>query len=230
MKPDEQYYQDLVDRVHCELDALVASGKTMFATSSFQSQSLPLLKILGERRERIKVALTNTGFLFPETVAFAHSICQEYGLELVEVRSEIPKSQQKSDDGRFLYVSDPDYCCVMNKTSPLEPVLKQFDIWINGVRRDQSSSRASLKKYEIAKHDTLRYHPMLNWTGKDIYYFRKIFKLGDHPLEAKGYQSVGCQPCTFKSIMGANERNSRWMGMNKTECGLNTDLIVSSNG
>lgn len=229
MIPDKIYFSALVDKIHGELDALEAAGKTLFATSSFQGQSLPLLKILSERQGPVSVTITNTGFLFPETMGFAKSVCKEYGLNLVEVQSDIPKSQQRSADGSFLYVSDPDYCCQLNKTVPLESMLQKFDIWINGIRKDQSFARSQLNKYESSKYGCVRYHPLLDWTAKDIHYFRKTFGLPEHPLESHGYQSVGCQPCTFKAIAGANERNSRWMGMNKTECGLNTDLIVKEN-
>jgi len=49
--------------------------------------------------------------------------------------------------------------------------------------------------------------------------------LPKHPLEEKGYLSIGCEPCTRKVDLSMGERASRWFGLNKTECGLNTDLI-----
>ena len=61
-----------------------------------------------------------------------------------------------------------------------------------------------------------------------VYYYRKYHKLPEHPLEAQGYQSIGCEPCTTKAGED-NERNSRWFGMNKTECGLNTTLVAAGN-
>ena len=82
------------------------------------------------------------------------------------------------------------------------------------------------KEFQEASFDCLRYHPILHWTAKDIFYYRKVFDLPPHPLEEKGYQSVGCEPCTVGFHLEENERNSRWFGLNKTECGLNTDMIV----
>jgi phosphoadenosine phosphosulfate reductase len=74
--------------------------------------------------------------------------------------------------------------------------------------------------------DSLRYHPLLDWNNKDIYHYRKLYDLPAHPLEEKGYFSVGCAPCTRKPDVNADERQGCWFGMNKTECGLHTELIV----
>jgi phosphoadenosine phosphosulfate reductase len=66
---------------------------------------------------------------------------------------------------------------------------------------------------------------MLDWNNKMILDYRKEAKLPEHALEAKGYFSIGCEPCTRKFDLDMQERESRWYGMNKTECGLHTDLI-----
>jgi phosphoadenosine phosphosulfate reductase len=65
---------------------------------------------------------------------------------------------------------------------------------------------------------------MLNWTNKMIFEYIKEYNLPKHPLEAKGYLSIGCEPCT-KRYNAGDERDSRWFGMKKTECGLHTDLV-----
>lgn len=69
----------------------------------------------------------------------------------------------------------------------------------------------------------IRFHPMLDWNQKMIYQYLKENKIPKHPLEAKGYFSIGCEPCTRK--FDINARGGRWFGLNKTECGLNTDLV-----
>ena len=76
-----------------------------------------------------------------------------------------------------------------------------------------------------APHNTMRFHPMLDWTSKMIYDYQKEFDLPKHPLEAQGFLSIGCEPCTRKFDLEMQEREARWFGMNKTECGLHTALI-----
>ena len=214
----------IVERIHAYLDA----GSKVFTTSSFQSQSLPLLHIISRVDRNIPVYYTNTGFLYPETVRFADQLKQDLGLNVIALRPETPKIKQIDIAGRFLYASDPDHCCYLNKVQPLESVLMEHDIWINGVRADQSPVRAAMVEEEPATHGCTRYHPLLTWDSKTVYYYRKLHELPEHPLEVQGYLSIGCEPCTSKAGEG-NERNSRWFGMNKTECGLNTTLVAREN-
>ncbi|NNC82497.1 MAG: phosphoadenosine phosphosulfate reductase family protein, partial [Flavobacteriales bacterium] len=67
------------------------------------------------------------------------------------------------------------------------------------------------------------FHPLLYWTDKDIYQYRMAHDLPEHPLEQKGYFSIGCEPCTIR-IDTSSGRDGRWFGMNKTECGLHLEL------
>jgi len=107
----------------------------------------------------------------------------------------------------------------------MDHVLQQSDVWISGVRKDQSKTRSKFGKEEAGKHDTLRYHPMLEWDNKMIWKYIHDHNIPHHPLEAKGYFSVGCEPCTAASFSMDEDRDGRWAGMNKTECGLHTDLV-----
>ena len=199
--------------------------RKMFTTSSFQTHSIVLLHILSRIDNTIPVYFINTGFHFPETVAFRDQIAEMLKLNLKEVYSSTPRHMQKDAQGKLLFASDPDFCCYLNKVQPLEPILAEHDVWINGVRADQSSVRKSFKEEEKAPHDVIRYHPMLDWNTKMIELYIKEHKLPRHPLEEKGYFSIGCEPCTRKFDLEWSAREGRWFGLKKTECGLNTDLI-----
>ena len=76
---------------------------------------------------------------------------------------------QKDLNGKLLYTSDPDHCCSINKTQPLDAVLAAYDVWMNGVRADQSAIRSAMKVEQAAQHNTVRFHPMLNWNQKKIF-------------------------------------------------------------
>ena len=199
--------------------------KKLFTTSSFQSHSLVLLHILSRIDNTIPVVFINTGYHFPETIQFRNYITGLFGLNTIDLRSETPRIAQKGSDGRLLFASDPDHCCYLNKTQPLDKWLIEYDVWINGVRSDQSATRAAMKEEHDAPYNTFRFHPMLDWTTKMIDAYRKKHDLPDHPLESKGYLSIGCEPCTRKMDPDMMERETRWFGLNKTECGLHTDLI-----
>ena len=214
------------EEIRTYIEAYKDEGKAYFTTSSFQSHSLVLLHMLSRIDKQIPVVFINTGFHFPATITFRDRIMDAFGLtNLVDLRSEMPKSLQKGKGGRLIFASDPDYCCFINKTEPLDNLLRSYDIWINGVRADQSAERKAMQVQQKAPHNTMRFHPMLEWTSKMIFDYRKEFELPAHPLEEKGYLSIGCEPCTRRIDPEMSEREVRWYGLNKTECGLHTDLI-----
>lgn len=213
-----------VKEIHQKLSEYHAAGKTLFVTTSFQTHSIPLLHILSTANVPFDVLFINTGFHFAETVSFRDEVTKLLGLNTIDVRPLVSKNNQKDSDGQFYFVTDPDYCCYLNKTQPLEPYLKQYDVWVNGVRADQSAVRKAMKKEQAAPFNTLRFHPMLDWSIKEVYAYKKENQLPEHPLDKKGFQSIGCVPCTQKFDLN-DERAARWFGMNKTECGLHADLI-----
>lgn len=201
-------------------------GKKMFTSSSFQSHSLVLLHLISRIDNTIPVYFINTGYHSPETLIFRDRMAQEFGLNVIDLKSDVPKFMQRDSEGKLLFTSDPDHCCYLNKTMPMDSILRSHDVWINGVRADQSSVRASMKEEQPAPHGTMRYHPMLQWTSKMIWQYIKEYKLPAHPLEVKGFMSIGCEPCTRRHDPSMQEREARWFGLKKVECGLHTELVV----
>ncbi len=215
------------DEIERQIRKYQAEGLKLFTSSSFQSHSLVMLHILSRIDQSIPVYFINTGYHFPETLTFRDQIAEEFGLNVIDVSSDTPKHLQKDSAGRLLFTSDPDFCCHLNKVAPMETIIAENDVWINGVRADQSRTRAAMQVEMPAPHDTIRYHPMLDWNAKMIYQYRKEWNLPDHTLEAKGYLSIGCEPCTRRMDSEMQEREARWFGMKKVECGLHTELVGS---
>lgn len=213
-----------ISDIQQQLNKYHLSNKKIFVTSSFQTHSIPLLHILSNANVDVDVLFINTGFHFPETVSFKDEIGELLNINIIDVRSQVSKSLQKDEDGHFYFASDTDFCCYLNKTQPLEPYLMKYDVWITGVRAEQSSTRKNMKTEQEAPFKTLRFHPLLDWSQKQIYEYRVKYNLPEHPLDKEGYQSIGCAPCTRKFDIN-NERSARWFGQNKTECGLHKDLI-----
>lgn len=214
-----------VEETSEQIHAFKREGKKLFLSSSLQTHSLPLLHIIHQIDAQIPVYFLDTGYHFPETIAFKEQLKKEFGFNIQELQSPVDKINQRDTNGRLMYASEPDYCCYLNKVLPLEPVLKAHDVWISGVRSGQNAFRADLKTIEKGKYNTLRYHPMLCWTSKMIFEYRKKYDLPEHPLEAEGYFSIGCMPCTRKMDLDGDPREMRWFGLNKTECGLQTETL-----
>ena len=213
------------EEIQIQIKKYQADGKKLFTSSSFQSHSIVLLHILSRIDKTIPVFFINTGYHFPETIKFRDDVADKFGLNLIDAHPETPKNMQLNSSGRLLFTSDPDYCCYLNKVMPMDKVLAEYDVWINGVRGDQSATRKAMKVEQDAPHNSMRFHPMLDWTSKMIFEYQKQYNLPEHPLVSDGYLSIGCEPCTRKFDLEMQEREARWYGMNKVECGLHTELI-----
>ena len=191
--------QDLSNKCICikrKLAEYNHSGCKLFATSSFQTQSVVLLHIISNLNFHLPVFFINTGFHFPETLIFKEQLTKLLRLDVRDIWPFIPKSEQKNSCGDFLFTSDPDRCCDFNKIQPLDRVMTQFDVWISGVRKDQTAFRAGMQEEEYGKYGIKKFHPMLDWTLDDIENYIIMFSLPRHPLAKSAASSVGCEPCT----------------------------------
>lgn len=103
----------------------------------------------------------------------------------------------------------------VNKVAPMETLKKSHDIWISGMIGGLSESR---KKQEIFEWDgqMCRFYPLVDMSAQEAEWYRIAQEIPAHPLESRGYGSVGCQQCTVKG----QGRSGRWAGTGKTECGL----------
>ena len=212
--------ESTLNQLSIHLNKFGKDERRIFATSSFQTQSVPLLHIISENYPKTPILFIDTGFLFPETYAFKDKLQKDLDLQVISLKSQIALNQQQDPNtGFFQYAIDPDKCCHINKVAPLESYKRKGDVWISGVRRDQTSVRNKMELVEYSSNDIIKFHPMLEWSGKDIYQYIALHNLPKHPLENEGYQSIGCEPCTHKITIEEN-RGGRWVGSNKTECGL----------
>ena len=213
-----------IEKIKEYIEKYKSQGNNLFVTSSFQSHSIPLLHLLSKIDNTIPVLFINTGYLFPDTLTFRDKIVSLLDLKLVNVTSSVSRIYQKDQQGNFLFTSDPDRCCFINKTQPMEAILTKYDVWINGIRADQNANRENMKTEQDAAFNCKRFHPILDWNNKMISDYIKAHDLPKHPLEDLGYLSIGCEPCTRKMDL-KDDRDGRWFGLNKTECGLHTDLV-----
>jgi len=193
--------------------------KSIFITSSFQTQSLVLLKIISDYDKKIPIYFINTGYHFPETILYKNQLTSFFDLNVIDLYSDIPLTHQINANGRLLYTSDTDRCCEINKTGPLKNIINKYDVWVTGIRRDQSKYRKISKNIEKLQNGKTKYNPFLDWTQNDIQDFNGFYNLPKHPLDSTGLMSIGCQPCT-RLLIEQNRDDGRWFGQTKTECGL----------
>lgn len=218
---DRVEFQEIAvgERLRWTLDEF---GDDLVMTSSFQSQSVPLLHLISKHIPEVPIIFLNTGFHFPETISFKEELTERFGLNVIDVTNKMGHTSFKQKYGK-LYKSDPDQCCYINKVEPLERALGNYEAWITGIRSDQTEERKKSDFVQKLDNGITKICPILDWSNHDIWTYVQVYELPEHPLLEEGYLSVGCAPCTQPSQDG-DERSGRWKGEDKNECGLHGEL------
>lgn len=194
-------------------------------TCSFQHDGVVLAHMLHGIAPEARVVFINTGFHFPETLAYRDALVRAIGLRnFVELHPVMSREEFTQRYGLDLYARDPDLCCQINKVEPLRRYLPGVRAWINGRRRDQGATRQDIRVVEAYPDGLHKVNPLAGWSARDTFYYLERHGLPIHPLFEQGYASIGCAPCTRPVLPGEEERSGRWAGQNKTECGIHTLL------
>ena len=194
-------------------------GDELVATSSFQTQSVPLLHLISRFAPKMKIYFLDTGFHFDETIHFVERIKKDFGLKIEYLKPLLGHEEFQEQYGD-LFEKDPSMCCYLNKVEPLTRALKNAKAWISGVRSDQTSIRAGYQKFNLQGDGKVKCCPLINWTQQQIDEYIVLNNLPSHPLLSQGYRSIGCAPCTKPVDLNDDARAGRWVGIEKTECGL----------
>lgn len=202
--------------------ALKTVGRDQLAVvSSFGTESAALLKVMADVDPAIPVIFLDTGWLFEETLAYRDALTAKLGLRDVRSIKPLEDDLERDDPDQDLWFSDPDACCRIRKVEPLARALKPFSAWVNGRKRFQGGVRSDIPVVEV-DGARLKFNPFANVSREEIKDIYARAKLPQHPLQASGFMSVGCMPCTSRTIEGEDERGGRWRGRAKTECGIHT--------
>lgn len=189
--------------------------------SSFGAESVVLLHMVAVARPNTPVIFIDTQMLFAETLVYQQEVSERLGLRDVRVIRASDEALNTTDPAQTLHRRDTDACCALRKTVPLHHALQDFDGWITGRKRFQGATRATLDFFEVEDGThRLKVNPLAHWTPEDIRTYMEENRLPKHPLVARGYPSIGCQPCTAPVAPGDDPRAGRWPGQEKTECGI----------
>ena len=188
-------------------------------TSSFGSEAAALLALVAEVEPATPVLFVDTGRLFGQTHRYREQVTTALGLADVRVVSADAEQTRRVDADEDLWRHDADACCEVRKVRPLAAALAGFDAWITGRKRFHGEERSHLPLIEAAGA-RVRVNPLAGFEKADIEAVFARYGLPRHPLEAEGYRSIGCMPCTARVAPGACLRSGRWPGQAKTECGI----------
>lgn len=192
--------------------------------SSFGADSAVILHMISQIDPHLPVLFLQTGKHFPETLDYVETLTHRFGLTNVQPLRPDQADLDRFDPAGALWETDPDSCCHIRKTEPLDSAVAGFGGWVTGRKRYQTTERGVLPHFELTSDDRIKINPLAYWTNEDVAVYRKAHDLPEHPLYAEGYRSIGCAPCTSVVAEGEDPRSGRWRGRNKAECGIHFDV------
>jgi phosphoadenosine phosphosulfate reductase len=215
-----QYTDEELAELNLKFEHRSASGIIRWAVENFAphlclSASMTdavLIDLAVKVYPAIEVVFIDTGYHFPETLQTVEDVRRRYGLNM-RIMTVAPHDQE-------LWKVDPENCCSAVKVGQLDRALAGKAAWMSGLRRTEAATRGKAPIIARDLRGLVKINPIATWSHEDVDTYIKDHDVPVNPLIAQGYPSIGCMPCTQPVAAGADPRSGRWVGRDKTECGL----------
>lgn len=200
-------------------------GKVVFSTSLGQEDQV-ITELIASHQLPIHIFSLDTGRLFPETLELLGRTESKYKTRIQVYYPERESVEKLVADnginGFYNSVENRKSCCFVRKVEPLKRALAGNEVWVTGLRAEQSANRGGMKRVEWDEgNQILKYNPLLDWTYDQMLDYIKEKGIPYNPLHDKGFISIGCAPCTRAILPGEDARAGRWWWEDsKKECGL----------
>ncbi|TCC92024.1 phosphoadenylyl-sulfate reductase [Pedobacter frigiditerrae] len=211
-------------------------GRIVFSTS-FGWEDQVVTDIIFANKIPIKVFTLETGRLFPETYYVWNRTLEVYQQTIHAYYPQADLLQAmvnaKGPSSFYESVENRKECCHIRKIEPLKRALYGNEIWVTGIRAEQSPNREDMHDLEYdASNQLIKFHPIFEWTLEEVKQYIKDNNIVYNTLHDKGFPSIGCAPCTRAVQPGEDFRAGRWWweDQSKKECGLHNtaEEIVAS--
>lgn len=198
-------------------------GKEMVLGTGFGSSGVFLIHQLQTYGLDIPIFYLDTNLLFDSTYELRDRLKDRYNIDIKRVTSELSLEEQAERFGDELWKRNPNQCCFYRKVLPLRNYLSDKKAWVTGIRRSQSETRNQVRIIDWDEdNEVIKINPVAHWSGEEIWDEIHRLDLPYNPMHDEGYPSIGCIPCTqpVDASKESDDRNGRWNGTDKTECGI----------
>lgn len=201
-------------------------GKLAFG-SSLGAEDQVITDMIAKIDKTTKIFTLDTGRVFPETYNTIQESNEKYGIniEVYFPNSEKVERMVNAKGINLFYqsVENRRLCCQVRKIEPLQRAMTNVDVWVTGIRREQSITRLLTEIVEVdSSTGKIKVNPLVDWTEKDVWAYIRDNDVPYNKLHDRGFPSIGCQPCTRAIAEGEDVRAGRWWWEEpeQKECGL----------
>lgn len=208
--------------------ALATFGRRVAISTSLDFDPMAILDMAWRIDPKVRAFTIDTRRLPRESHEFLETVRRRYAIDIEVLRpDELEVTAMTAKHGPDLFrdaVPLRLLCCDVRKVRPLQRFLPDLDAWITGLRRDQWASRSNIRKIEL-DHDhggLVKVNPLADWMEEEVWDYIREHDVPVHPLHARGYRSIGCDPCTRAVAPGEDPRGGRWWWESNApkECGM----------
>ena len=200
-------------------------GRVCFS-SAFGQEDQVITDAIFSNHLAIDIFTLDTGRLFKETYELIDKTRARYGKTIKVYYPDTQRVQdlvsEKGMHSFYESVENRKECCFIRKVEPLGRALKGADVWITGLRAEQSDNRqhSTLLEWDEA-HQVIKFNPLLHWSFREVLTYLEENDVPYNTLHDKGFPSIGCAPCTRAVQHGEHSRSGRWWWeQTQKECGL----------
>lgn len=217
-----------------ELAWIAAQHERAALASSLSAEDMVITDVIARLKLPIEIFTLDTGRLHQETLDLIGQTERRYGLAIAVITPDQNAVREyvaaHGADAFYESVALRKLCCQIRKVAPLARALEGRDAWLTGQRREQAVTRAQLAEREQdAERGVAKYNPLAEWRWSEVTAYAARFDIPMSPLYARGYVSIGCEPCTKAIRPGEDPRAGRWWweSQDNRECGLHTNLTTA---
>ena len=204
-------------------------GKVVFSSSLGQEDQV-LTDVIFKNDLPVRIFTIDTGRLFNETYELLDRTTSRYKKNIQVYFPEAADVEEfvasKGINSFYESVENRKECCHIRKVKPLNRALKGAQVWITGLRAEQSNNRHDMPMIEWSEEKQLyKFNPLINWTYQQMLDYINQFNVPYNRLHDKGFISIGCLPCTRAVEPGEDARAGRWWWeTSQKECGLHETI------
>ena len=196
-------------------------------SSSLSIEDQTLTDIIANKDKNARIFTLDTGRLFPETYQLIDKTNLSYGIQIEVFFPDYHEVQRMvREEGINLFynsIESRHRCCQIRKLEPLARAFQGLDVWICGLRREQSITRHDMQVVEWDEiHQLIKVNPLISWTEQQVWDYIRQHHVPYNKLHNQDYPSIGCEPCTRAIEPGEDVRAGRWWweSPDHRECGL----------